>query len=72
MRLMLCLSSTSISTNKCVRMFYEILGLRRGEMARVSICNKKRMVAIIIAMIVVASVSLDDSEDDVVGWGDIG
>ena len=34
-------------------------------MARVSICNKKRMVAIIFAMIVVASVSLDDSEDDV-------
>ena len=41
-------------------------------MARVSICNKRRMVAIIIAMLVVASVSLDDSEDDVVGWGDIG
>ena len=74
MRLMPCLSSTSISTNKCVRMFYEILilGLRRGKMARVSICNKKRMVAIIIAMLVVASVSLDDSEDDVVGWAILG
>ena len=41
-------------------------------MARVSICNKKRMVAIIFAMIVVASVSLDDSEDDVVGWAILG